>query len=232
MKMNFKRFLMTMFLLPIFPIISIPEGDSGGGSNGGDDGSPDGGNNDGDNNNNDGNTGNPSGSKNNSDGDDQNSGQVVFKSQDEFNSVIERRIAKATKKAREEYEKERKKESLSEVEKLKLEKEEAEKLASERAAASDKKLVKAEVISQSAKLKIIDSDAAYALIPKDDIEVLDDGTVTGVEKALKVLIKSKPWLLSTTNQNPKPGGDDQNSGSGKNKSFSMNALIRRAAGLD
>lgn len=159
--------------------------------------------------------------------------RVIFKNQKEFDRTLKRRIDKAVKKTREEEKTQREKEKLSETEKLKKDLEDSDRKASEAMTKANQRLIKAEVIAKSSSLNIIDSAAAYKLISLDDVEIDEEtGEITGIEDALKDLIEDKPYLLKTNqNQNRQTGGDDQNAGSNKKKSnFSMNAMIRRAAG--
>lgn len=159
--------------------------------------------------------------------------RVIFKNQKEFDRTLKRRIDKAVKKTREEEKAQREKEKLSETEKLKKDLEDSDRKASEAMTKANQRLIKAEVIAKSSSLNIIDSAAAYKLISLDDVEIDEEtGEITGIEDALKDLIEDKPYLLKTNqNQNRQTGGDDQNAGSNKKKSnFSMNAMIRRAAG--
>lgn len=217
---RFKKILFTSFLFPIVPIISVEgEGESGENSD----------NTDGENSNADEN------GENREDGNNT-SGQVVFKSQAELDSLLKNRINKAIKKTREELEAEKKKESLSELERLKLEKEESDKKLIEATNRSNQFLIQSKVVSIASKLKIRDPEAAYILMNKDDVSIDDNGKVLGIENSLKALIKEKPYLLDSgndsNNQDPQSGGDDQNAGSNKpnGNSVDMNFLIRRKAG--
>ena len=218
---RFKKILFTSFLFPIVPIISV-EGEGEGGENSD--------NTDGENSNADEN------GENREDGNNT-SGQVVFKSQAELDSLLKNRINKAIKKTREELEDEKKKENLSELERLKLEKEESDKKLIEATNRSNQFLIQSKVISIASKLKIRDPEAAFILMDKDDVSIDDSGKVLGIENSLKALIKDKPYLLDSgnndsNNQDPQSGGDDQNAGSNKpnGSSVDMNYLIRRKAG--
>lgn len=224
---RFKKVLFASFLFPIVPIISV-EGDGESGENSDDTNTN--GENSNSENGNDGNSGN---------GEDGNntSGQVIFKSQAELDNLLKNRINKAIKKTREELEAEKKKESLSELERLKLEKEESDKKLIEATNRSNQFLIQSKVVSIASKLKIRDPEAAFILMDKDDVSIDDNGKVLGIENSLKALIKERPYLLDSgnddsSNQNPQSGGDDQNAGSNKpnGSSVDMNYLIRRKAG--
>jgi len=218
---RFKKILFTSFLFPIVPIISVEgDGESGESSE----------NTDGENSNAENENG-----ENREDGNNT-SGQVIFKSQAELDNLLKNRINKAIKKTREELEAEKKKESLSELERLKLEKEETDKKLIEATNKSNQFLIQSKVVSIASKLKIRDPEAAYILMDKDDVSIDDNGKVMGIENSLKALIKEKPYLLDSgndsNNQDPQSGGDDQNAGSNKpnGNSVDMNFLIRRKAG--
>ena len=222
---RFKKILFASFLFPIIPVLSIPEGENGENENS---------------ENQDNTNGENSNSENGNDGNGEDgnnsSGQVIFKSQAELDNLLKNRINKAIKKTREELEAEKKKESLSELERLKLEKEESDKKLIEATNRSNQFLIQSKVISIASKLKIRDPEAAFILMDKDDVSIDDSGKILGIENSLKALIKEKPYLLDSgndsNNQDPQSGGDDQNAGSNKpnGSSVDMNYLIRRKAG--
>ena len=223
---RFKKVLFASFLFPIVPVLSIPEGENGENENS---------------ENQDNTNGENSNSENGNDGNGEDgnnsSGQVIFKSQVELDNLLKNRINKAIKKTREELEAEKKKESLSELERLKLEKEESDKKLIEATNRSNQFLIQSKVISIASKLKIRDPEAAFILMDKDDVSIDDNGKVLGIENSLKALIKEKPYLLDSgnndsNNQDTQSGGDDQNAGSNKpnGNSIDMNYLIRRKAG--
>lgn len=101
---------------------------------------------------------------------------------------------------------------LEEANRSELEKAQAaEKKAREESAAaldvSNSRLIKAEVKLQSVELGIVDSDAAYALMSRDDVKVDDDGNVEGVKKSLEALLKEKPFLKGEATPTKKPSAD-------------------------
>lgn len=209
--MRFKKVLLTLLLGPLIPIIGVP-GDSTGTE---DTGTGD------ENNNGDESTKEPESSKQE---------ETKLFSQAELDSIVTKRIARERKKYKDDLEAEKQKADMTEAEKLKAEKADALKAADERSQKADQRLIKAEIKYISAKLNIIDPDAAAKLISLEDIEVDDDGNVKGVEKALKLLIKEKSYLVK--NGQPQKGGDDQNNQNNQQPTsgISMNTLIRRAAG--
>jgi hypothetical protein len=215
---RFKKILFTSFLFPIVPILSV-EGDGESSEN-----------TDGENSNAENENG-----ENREDGNNT-SGQVVFKSQADLDNLLKSRINKAIKKTREELEAEKKKENLSELERLKLENQESDQKLIEATNRANQFLIQSKVVSIASKLKIRDPEAAFILMNKDDVSIDDNGKVMGIENSLKALIKEKPYLLDSgndsNNQDPQSGGDDQNAGSNKpsGNSVDMNYLIRRKAG--
>ena len=146
-----------------------------------------------------------------------------------FEKAISDRLKREQKAWEAKIEDEKKKAAMTETEKLKAEKEEAEKKAKEINANAERRLIKAEVIAQAAKLNIVDADAAYLLLDKKDITVGEDDTISGIKEALTELIKVKPYLVDKTGMTSKTG-DDQNDNKATKGGYSMDALIRRAAG--
>ena len=150
--------------------------------------------------------------------------------QGELDAILARRLDRAEKKWQEKMESEKKKAAMTEAERLKTEKEEAEKKAAAATERANQRLIRSEVISQAAKLNIVDPDAAYALMDRDGIAVDDEDNVKGVKEALAVLVKSKPYLVKQEDKGYKKTGDNQGDDKGKKGAFSMNDLIRKAAG--
>lgn len=111
----------------------------------------------------------------------------------------EAELAKERKKWEAEFaakvDEERKKAAMTETERLKAEKEAAEKKAQDAMRTANERLLRAEVKATAVALDIVDPDAAYALMDRDAVSVAEDGTTQGVEDALKALIKDKPYLL-------------------------------------
>jgi hypothetical protein len=147
-------------------------------------------------------------------------------------------ISKVTKKHKINTEKEVKaaieKLNMTEADRLKLEKEELQKITDSKVEAANKKLIKFEVKQMSEKLGFIDSDIAMLLLNNENIEVDDEGNITGVEQELKRIMQLKPHLvkkvkadIADTKTNV---GDDQSNVNNKKSPFSMTELIRRAAG--
>jgi hypothetical protein len=165
--------------------------------------------------------------KNKDGGDTGDKGGRTF-TQDELDAIVKDRVKRERKMWEQKIKEEKERAAMSEAERLKAEKEEAEKNATAAIERANQRLIRSEVIAQAAKLNIVDPDAAYALMNKEDVKVEDDDTVTGVKKSLEALIKAKPYLVSTTSS--KKTGDDQGDDKGSKGGFNMNDLIRRAAG--
>jgi len=95
---------------------------------------------------------------------------------------------------------------------------------------ANQRLVRAEVAVKAAALGIVDSEAAALLMDRSAVRVSDNGTVEGVDEALKALVAARPYLVGKAPTGPAPKtGDNPNDGKGQ-KGLDMNALIRRAAG--
>jgi hypothetical protein len=218
--MKLKKLLQIVLLGPIIPNICIPEedGDGKGDSEKG-------------NENTDGNKDGSNENKGNSKGEKK---EQVYKTQEEFDKAFERRLARERKNIEKEFNNKLEKEKMTKEEKAKAEKDEAIKQASESMERANKKLIRAEVISESSKLGIRDADAAYKLMSKDDVEVDEHGKVIGVKAALKKLITEKPYLKkseSGDNQHRRTGDDQSNTNKNlNNKNFDFNQQIRKAAG--
>lgn len=150
--------------------------------------------------------------------------------QAELNDIVRSRLNRAEKKWKDEMEAEKKKAAMSEADRLKAEKEEAEQKATAATDRANQRLIRAEVISVATEMNIVDPEAAFALMDKDGITVEDDDSVKGVKKSLTVLVKSKPYLIKQADDTKKKVGDDQGDDKGKKGGFSMNDLIRKAAG--
>ena len=148
--------------------------------------------------------------------------------QADLDSIIGKRLAKDRKSWEKEKADEIEAAKLSETDRLKKEKADAEKKGEEVLKTANSRLVKAEVITKAVALKIIDPDAAYALMDRTDVDVSDDGTVSGIDVSLQKLIKDKPYLVG--DKVVTRTGDDQHDDKEKKPTGAMNDLIRRAAG--
>ncbi len=113
--------------------------------------------------------------------------------QADLDNIIQKRLARERKQWEAQVEEEKKKAAMTEAERLKAEKEEAEKKAQDAMSKANEVLLKAEVKQAAVDLGIVDPDAAYALMDREDVEI-GDGTIKGVKEALTQLLASKPWL--------------------------------------
>ena len=82
------------------------------------------------------------------------------------------------------------------VQKLEQEAEDAKSTAMARETEINEKPIRAEVRVVATRLGFANPDDAFALADLTDVAVEDGGSVKGVEKALKVLEKAKPYLLN------------------------------------
>lgn len=89
-------------------------------------------------------------------------------------------------------------------------------------------ILKYEIAARAPKMGIVDPEVAVVLLERNPgITVSDDGVVTGLEEALKQLVKDKPFLVRAATQ-----GVDAGAGSGggrPNAKPGMNEIIRGAA---
>lgn len=86
---------------------------------------------------------------------------------------------------------------MTEVERLQadLEKTQAQLEQTERL--SRERLVRSAVAIAAARAGFNDPDDAYRLLDMTALEVVDDGTVDGLDKAIQAIVKAKPYLLKT-----------------------------------
>ena len=222
---SLKSFLVFCLLLPVLPLLGIPDGEGSDGESGkegtGDDkaGKEEGKDKD----------GSDAGSGKDKDKDKDKDADKLF-TQAELDAVISRRLERERKTWADKMEDEKKKAAMTEAERLKAEKEEAEKKAIAATQRANQRLIRSEVIAQATKMNIVDADAAFALMDKDSVTVDDaTDTVKGVKEALTALIKTKPYLIQA-DKDAKKTGDDTGADKENKKNFSMNDLIRKAAG--
>lgn len=114
--------------------------------------------------------------------------------------------------ALEKTESERKAAELSETDKLKAQVEQATKDREQALAKANERVIRSEVIAKAAALNFNDPTDAFALVDKSKFKVDEEsGEVEGVEDALKMLAKAKPYMLK--NKTPtlgptNPGGQN------------------------
>lgn len=95
-------------------------------------------------------------------------------------------------RAKEEQEQERAKAEMTETERLKAELVEAQEARTRAETERRAIAVRSQVISAAAKAGFADPEDAYRML--DTLDVDDDGRVDGLDKALKELLKAKPYL--------------------------------------
>lgn len=211
--MNLKKLFKILFLGPLIPLIGVPEDGDGEESKTDDSTNVDDLKTDDD--------------SNKNDSDSSKEDEKLY-SAAELESKIQKRLKRDRIQQRKIFDDEIAKDNLTEVEKIKLERDNAKKEAEEVIKNANNQLIKATVKEFAVKLNIIDSDAAYALMNLDNVEI-ENGKVSGVEESLKELIKNKTYLVKQVSNDNKNIGDDQSGGT-KTKNNSINDWIRKAAG--
>lgn len=120
-------------------------------------------------------------------------------------------------------EEERKAAQLSEVEKARK----AQADAEAKAMATEERLrtaaIRSAVVLAASKANFYDPEDAFRLADLAEVQVADDGTVTGVDNALKALTKAKPHLVKTTNG----GGEINSTTTGRQTRPSPDELVQR-----
>lgn len=133
-------------------------------------------------------------------------------SQAELDQVIAKRLERERKAWQQQLEEEKRKAAMTEAEKLRTEKEEADKRAQAALQTANERIMRTE-IRAAAQAAGIDPDVAAALI-KDGVEVNERGEVTGVKEAVAKLLADKPHLKTGGAPADKSGGDFGKGGGG------------------
>ncbi len=92
-------------------------------------------------------------------------------------------------------EEKRKREALSEVDRLKLELQETQTKWQAAQQAAQERALRNAVALAAVKAEVVDPDDAWRLIDVAALSVDEDGAVSGAEQALKALVKAKPYLV-------------------------------------
>lgn len=143
--------------------------------------------------------------------------------QAELDAMIADRLARDRKKyadyddvktkltALEQAEDERKKAAMTEVDRIKAEKDEAERKAADVAEAANKRIIRTEfrLAAKDAGIRSDAIDDAYLIADRTGITVDDNGNVAGIPEVVAALIASKPFLIE-----PKKSARDIGNGSG------------------
>jgi len=90
---------------------------------------------------------------------------------------------------------EREKGKLSDLERLQAELNETKQALAETQRLAQERLVRNAVLAAAARVGFNDPDDAMRLIDQGTLEVREDGSVDGVEKAIQAIAKSKPYLV-------------------------------------
>lgn len=90
---------------------------------------------------------------------------------------------------------EREKGKASNLERLQAELNETKQALAETQRLAQERLVRNAVLAAAARVGFNDPDDAMRLIDQSTLEVREDGSVDGVEKAIQAIAKSKPYLV-------------------------------------
>lgn len=144
--------------------------------------------------------------------------------QSEVDRIVQDRLARATKgqpskdelaelRAKAAAHDEASAASQTELEKATAAREDAEAKAAQAIARANETLVRASALSELAKQGVTNVDGALRALDKTGLTVEDDGTVSGVEEAVKALLEAIPEFVGTA----RPARVDQGArGTGKN----------------
>lgn len=85
-----------------------------------------------------------------------------------------------------------------------------QRLAAAEQTAHDR-LVRSAVVSAAAKAGFVDPDDAFALVDHGALDISEDGSVTGVDDAIRAIAKAKPYLVrpKATSSTAAPAGGPQ-----------------------
>lgn len=213
MNKKFLKLFKIILLGPMLPILSIPTGEGQEGEEGqeGQEG--------GENNNNAGED-NPDNDK--TDNEEAKEDSKNF-TQKDIDKIVAKRIKQQEKKIREEYEAEKKKANMTEIEKANLERDEARKKIEQLEHQNNQNTIKNEVFRVAAQMNAIDFEAVYQLLDKENISV-ENGKATGVKEAVEDLLNEKKFLIKTIGTT----GHEQNNKNIPNKNKAFNDMIRSA----
>ena len=100
---------------------------------------------------------------------------------------------------------EREQAEMTELQKAQAANAELEKRLEQAAAAQKALAMQSDIVALSAKLGIVDADAAYRLIDKGSIEFDANGKPTNTEALLNDLLKAKPYLVGAGTSAMNPG---------------------------
>lgn len=90
-------------------------------------------------------------------------------------------------------------ESMSELEKERAARAQAEERAAQVEADARETRLRAAILGEAAKAdrKVVDPDAVVALLDRSTLELADDGTPTNIAEAMDSLLKARPYLVAS-----------------------------------
>jgi len=109
-------------------------------------------------------------------------------------------------------EEKRKQAEMTELEKLSKERDDALMAAEAAQKSAEAKLLKATIISKAAGLNFADPSDAFALLDRSELTLAEDGSVDGLDTALKELAEAKPYMLNTDKPATKVGATNPSGG--------------------
>lgn len=89
----------------------------------------------------------------------------------------------------------KKRAELSETERLRLELEETKAKAAETDRVSRERMLRSAVTAEAVKAGFNDPQDAWSMVDRAELVLGEDGDVSGAEKAIKALVKAKPYLV-------------------------------------
>lgn len=123
--------------------------------------------------------------------------------------------AKARLKQLEEAETRRQRESLTELDRTKAERDDFKGQVTGLQTQIETLRVESAVLFEAAKLRFVAPEDAIALLDRKALKVGEDGKVEGVTEALKALAKAKPYLVAQPDKTGRIGTDTKIGANGK-----------------
>lgn len=150
-------------------------------------------------------------------------GEKTF-TQADVDRIVQDRVARVKNTPPEDYEElkaakqrltEIEEANATELEKAQKRAEEAERNAQAAAERLKETTLRSAIVAEAAKKKIVDPDAAVALLDRSKLELDADGTPTNIADAMDALLEAKPYLLAAS-QGGTRGNADQGAREGGN----------------
>ena len=111
-------------------------------------------------------------------------------------------------------EEERQRAQMSELDRLKADLAEAQEAQAQAVALANERLIRSAVVAEASQAGFADPGDAWRMLDHDGFTVNEHGEVEGVDKAIKALVKTKPYLLRKTQPSASINAD-QGRGNGK-----------------